>query len=89
MKKILENVFKIVYNGIGNDTDTLKQKKKYLKIYSVSTKVFSTGILVEKNKKKWERYRKCICFESILLYNIKVSMVFRGKNDEFYGEGGK
>ena len=40
MKKILENVFKIVYNSIGNDTDTLKQKKKYLKISSVSTKIF-------------------------------------------------
>ena len=27
MKKILENVFKVVYNGNGNDTDTLKQRR--------------------------------------------------------------
>lgn len=27
MKKILENVFGVLYNGVGNDTNTLKQKK--------------------------------------------------------------
>ncbi len=47
MKKILENVFKIMYNGNGNDTDTLKQRK-YLRISSISTKIFSTEVLVEK-----------------------------------------
>ena len=29
MKKILENVFKIVYNSNGNDTDTLKQRRNF------------------------------------------------------------
>lgn len=29
MKKILENVFKVVYNCIGNDTDTLKQRRNF------------------------------------------------------------
>ena len=46
-KKILENVFKIMYNGNGNDTDTLKQRE-YLRISSISTKIFSTEVLVEK-----------------------------------------
>lgn len=47
MKKILENVFKTMYNGNGNDTDTLKQRE-YLRISSISTKIFSTEVLVEK-----------------------------------------
>ena len=47
MKKILENVFKTMYNGNGNDTDTLKQREN-LRISSISTKIFSTEVLVEK-----------------------------------------
>ena len=47
MKKILENVFKIMYNGIGNDTDTLKQKKLE-EFLLFLPRFFSTEILVEK-----------------------------------------
>ena len=47
MKKILENVFKVVYNCIGNDTDTLKQKKLE-EFLLFLPRFFSTEILVEK-----------------------------------------
>ena len=36
-----------MYNNIGNDTNTLKQRRSFY-ISSVSTKIFSTEILVEK-----------------------------------------
>ena len=43
MKKILENVFKLCIIALGNDTNTLKQKK-IKKISSISTKIFSTDL---------------------------------------------
>lgn len=65
---MLENVFKIVYNSIGNDINTLKQRRNF-SIFLQFLPRFSTKNLGRKNffKKSRKRYQEYVCFDEILI----------------------
>ena len=58
-KKIVENVCRMTYNGIGNDTDTLRYMGESIKYIKTSSYIFKNfGIInYAKVRKRFQKYK--------------------------------